>query len=178
MNVYPIIAYDNDILRKTSKNINKNYPHIQEFIADMFLTMYKANGIGLSAIQIGLPINLFIIGFKDPETNVELVETFINPKIIRKFGEEVELIEGCLSLPTIAGSVKRYSKIEIEWYNKKWELNKKEFDGLESRIIQHEYDHLNGALFIDHLSRVWKTMLEKPLEMVKNKEIEVTYLQR
>lgn len=178
MNVYPIFAYDNDILRKTSENINNNYPNLNRFIDNLFLTMYKANGIGLSSIQIGLPLNLFVVGFKNPDTNIEFVETFINPKIIKKYGEKVDLIEGCLSLPTVAGIVKRPSTIEIEWYDKNWNYNKREFSELESRVIQHEYDHLNGILFIDKLSRLWKTMLEKSLEMVKNKEIEVSYLQK
>jgi len=178
MNVYPIIAYDNDILRKVSQDINENHPHLHELIEDMYLTMHKATGIGLSAIQIGLQFNLFIIGFTHPETKVELVETFINPKMIREFGDKVELIEGCLSMPTVAGSVKRHSQIEIEWRDRNWELKRKVFEGLEARVIQHEFDHLNGILFIDHLSNIWKAMLEQPLEMVKNKEIEVTYLQR
>jgi peptide deformylase len=109
---------------------------------------------------------------------VQFTQTFINPKITKEYGEEVELIEGCLSIPTVQGAVKRKSKINIEFYDQDWKFHKETFDGLKARVIQHEYDHLKGILFIDHLSNIWKTMLEVPLEMVKTKQIETPYLQR
>ena len=181
MKVYPILVYDNKLLRKKSLDVTTDHKHLHEFIDDMYLTMNKAGGIGLSAIQIGLPLNIFVIDFKDPNNpnNPEhtFKQTFINPKVTLS-GDEIEMTEGCLSIPTIAASVKRPETVEIEWVDKMFRPHKKTYGGIEGRIIQHEMDHLNGILFIDNLSRIWKSMIELPLKMVKNKEIEVPYLQR
>jgi peptide deformylase len=173
--IYPIYIYDNSILRQPSEEILKDFD-IKDLISNMFETMLKAKGIGLSAIQIGLPLRTFVIEAHLPQENFNFRGVFINPKIKNKSDSIVKHVEGCLSIPQLTALVDRPEIIELEYYDENWKHNIKSFYGFESRIIQHEMDHLDGKLYIDHIDNMWKELLTVPLEMIKNKKIEPTYL--
>ena len=160
--ILPIIAYGDPVLRKLGKSIDKKYPALESLLENMFETMYGAKGIGLAAPQIGLPIRIFIVDatpFKDAE-ELELKErnflstfkqVFINAQIIDKTGDEWVFNEGCLSIPDVREDVFRNETIKIEYLDEKFKKHTKEFSGIAARIIQHEYDHIQGILFIDKL---------------------------
>jgi len=176
--IHPIVLFGDTSLNQKSGEIPLNFPKIdlEELIVDMFETMHKANGIGLSAVQINVPFRLFII-----EANIEAEDfhfrgVFINPKMIREFGPMVKFSEGCLSVPTITASVERHSEIELEYYDENLEFHTKIFSKFEARIIQHEYDHLEGILYVDRLPKMWKEALEEPLKMVREKKLMLNYL--
>ena len=174
--ILPIKIYGNSILRKVSVPITEKYPNLNQLIDDMFETMHKAKGVGLAAIQIGLPVRIFVIEATDVETQFYFKGVFINPNII-KFGDEKKHFpEGCLSIPKISGVVERPDTILIEYFNQKWEKKTEEFEGWKSRMIQHEYEHLQGELYTDNLSTMWKSMLTPALDMIKNGKIQGDYL--
>lgn len=174
--ILPIKIYGDPILRKVSVAITKNYLNLNKLIDDMFETMHKAKGIGLAAIQVGLPIRIFIIEATDDETKFYFKGVFINPNII-KFGEEEKYLpEGCLSIPKISGVVKRPDRISIEYLDQNWEKKTEKFEGWESRIIQHEYEHLQGELYTDNLSTMWKSMLSPSLELIEKGTLTGDYL--
>lgn len=174
--IYPILTYDNPILRQKSLNIEKGSKlNINQLTNDMFETMHKANGIGLSAIQIGLPLNLFVIEAHSENIDLDFKGIFLNPKIVKEWGPLTKLSEACLSLPSISAQVERFEYIELEWFDIEWKKHIEEFNGIQARIIQHEYDHLNGNLFIDKLDKMWSTILEMPLTLIRNNKIDVSY---
>jgi peptide deformylase len=180
--IRPIVLYGNEILELESTEV-KNDPRIsiQPIITDMFETMHKAKGIGLAAVQIGVPLRLFVIdahidSHTEGEEKFDFIGIFINPKILREFGTPIKHPEGCLSIPQLAALVERPSEIEMEWWDEKWEYHKQEFDGYAARIIQHEYDHLDGNLYVNRLDKMWKDMLERPLDLIKKRRMEVPYL--
>lgn len=175
--VRPIVLYGDKSLKISSAEINRGgLMNVTGLISDMFETMHKANGVGLAAIQIGVPLRLFVIEAHLESENFHIRETFLNPNIIRKFGAMIKHPEGCLSIPGIAALVERPSNIEIEWWDENWVYHKQEFDGIAARIIQHEYDHLDGNLYVDKLDKMWSEMINESLEIIKNRKIEVTYL--
>jgi peptide deformylase len=153
--ILPIILYGNPILRKKCKDINPHYPSLKKMIEDMFETMDKAEGIGLAAPQIGQNVRLFITSKN---------KVFINSKVLKIYGKNYKSQEGCLSIPSIFEEIERPSHIEIEYYDEYWIKHKEILDGLNSRVIQHEYDHIEGKLFIDYLA---------PSELLKNKLKEI-----
>lgn len=171
-----IRLYGDAILRKKCKNINANFPKLNYIIANMFDIMYQAHGIGLAAIQIGIDIQLFIIdtsslkhdkSFEKNNTNLnQFKKVFINPKIIDKKGEISKFQEGCLSIPTIRENISRLNNIVLEYYDENFNHKIETFSNFEARVIQHEYDHLNGILFIDHLSLLKKKLLENKLKNI------------
>ena len=175
----PILIYGNSILRDMSKNIYS----LDELIELMFETMYNANGVGIAAPQIGLNLRLFVIDgssalekSKEKEVASDAYflnskKVFINPKIIRYFGEELILKEGCLSIPGIPIEVKRSDKIEIEYLDEKWKKHRGVFSGILARIIQHEYDHIEGKLIIDHLIPSQRKEIDSKLEEISNGNI-------
>lgn len=175
-----IRLYGDPILRKTCKNINNNFPNLKNIISNMFNIMYKANGIGLAAIQIGIDIRLFIIDASSLINNKKFEynknelqkfkKVFINPKIIEKKGEICTFEEGCLSIPTIRENIDRLNNIILEYYDENFNHKVELFSDIEARIIQHEYDHLEGILFIDHLSILKKKILEKKLKNIAKKK--------
>ena len=172
--IYPILTYGNKTLRQISSPITQRYPQLNILLNDMFETMHKAKGIGLSAIQIGLPLRLFIIEAKFED--IHFKEIFINPIIIKEFGNTVDHPEGCLSIPSLTATVSRPENISIEYFNKKWEKQTKEYSGWISRIIQHEYDHLDGKLYIDNLKPMWSSILEVPLKIIEDERMPIKYL--
>lgn len=172
--ILPIYGYGEPVLRKMGEEISKDYPNLKELIANMYETMYNAYGVGLAAPQIGLPIRLFIVDtepFADSdeiskEEAAELAgfkRTFINAKITKEEGDIWGFNEGCLSIPDVREDVFRNEKITIEYYDEDFNKKVEEYDGLMARVIQHEYDHIDGILFTDHLSTLKKKLIGKKL---------------
>ena len=184
--ILPIIGYGNPILKITSKDINNSYPNLKKLINDMYETMYNANGVGLAAPQIGKSIRLFIIDTA-PFLNIDeyeiegikvesIKQIFINPVIIKESGDRWSFEEGCLSIPHVREDVKRKSDINIEFYDENFTLNKKSFSGIVARVIQHEYDHIQGILFTDKLTSFKKRLLKNKLNNIEKGNIDIDYL--
>ena len=175
--IIPIFGYGEPVLRKIGEEISPEYPNLKEVIANMYDTMYNAYGVGLAAPQIGLAIRLFIVDtdpFSDSddlsaEEKVALngfKRTFINAKMLKEEGEEWGFNEGCLSIPEVREDVFRNEKITIEYCDENFTKKTEVFDGLIARVIQHEYDHIEGILFTDHLTTLKKTLIKKKLQNI------------
>lgn len=185
--ILPIVAYGDAVLKKQAEEIDKNYPNLKELIENMFETMYSAQGVGLAAPQIGLSIRLFVVDgspFADeedeePDPKAEGIDgfkkVFINPIIEEETGEKWGFHEGCLSIPKIREEVFRKENITISYYDENWQLHEENYSGYKARIIQHEYDHVEGILFTDHLSVLKKKMLTKKLQNISKGDISVGY---
>jgi len=177
--VYPIVAYGNPILKKRAKEIDKDYPDLQQLIDNMYDTMYFSQGVGLAAPQINLPIRLFVTDgspFKGDEPGIEsFVKVFINPEIIKEEGEEWKFNEGCLSIPGIREDVERKPLLHIKYFDRNFNPQDEYFSGIAARIIQHEYDHLEGVLFIDHLTPFKKRLLKGKLKDISDGIVDVDY---
>jgi len=177
--VRPIVLYGDPILREISAEVNKGSKlEIDMLISDMFETMHKANGIGLSAVQIGIPLRVFVVEAHIKEENFHFRGAFINPKIVEELGMDVKHPEGCLSVPGLAAMVERSEGIEMEWYDDQWKYHKEKFHGFAARILQHEYDHLEGKIYTDYLDTMWQKMFETPLSLIESRDMEVPYLCR
>ena len=189
--ILPIVAYGDPVLKKEGEEIDENYEGLKELIDNMFETMYEANGVGLAAPQIGKSIRLFVIDaspFADddegdePDEKAEGLEdfkkVFINPIIEEESGEEWGFREGCLSIPNIREDVQRKEKILITYFDENFEFHEEEYDGYAARVIQHEYDHVDGILFTDHLSPLKKRLLKKKLSNISKGDIDVDYRMR
>ena len=165
--ILPIVVYGDAVLKKKTENITSGYPNIQTIIENMFDTMYNAKGVGLAAPQIGLPISLFVIdseAMEDEDSDVEPVkQVFINAEIIERSGESCVFSEGCLSVPDIHENVVRKEKIVIRYVDEHFAEHTDTYEGMPARVIQHEYDHILGKTFIDHLSPLKKTLLKGKL---------------
>ena len=177
--IYPIVVYGNPVLRKVATEITPDYEGLETLIADMYDTMKKSEGIGLAAPQIGKSIRLFLIDADELKDDYpELAgfkKTFINAHIINKNEEQVTYSEGCLSLPGIREDVKRPSTITIRYMNEKFETVEETYDGFTARIIQHEYDHIEGKLFVDHLSPLRKRLLKGKLTAITKGTVPTSY---
>ena len=147
--IKPIVVYGSPILRQTCLPYNIG-TDVSEITEDLFDTMYNAKGAGLAATQINQEFRIFVVDL--PDLNWKKV--FINPVISEYKGEDVVMNEGCLSIPKVSGPVKRKSEIVIEYYDEDWLFNKEEFDGIKARVIQHEYDHLQGVLWVDKMEKM------------------------
>jgi len=186
--ILPIVAYGDPVLKKAAEEIDKDYPELEQLIANMFETMYEASGVGLAAPQIGRSIRLFIVdGSPFAETDDDEEEdpraagmegfkkVFINPVIEEESGKEWGFAEGCLSIPKIREEVYRKEIIKISYYDESWNFHEDTFDGYKARIIQHEYDHIEGVLFTDHLSVLKKRLLTKRLSNISQGVVSVDY---
>lgn len=173
--ILPILIYNHPILRKKSIEITSSYPKLDKLISNMFETMYHAKGIGLAAPQIGINIRLFIIDSYIQKNKFFLKKVFINPKLINNYGEIISFKEGCLSIPDILEYVKRKSHILIEYYNENWQKHIETLDSFESRVIQHEYDHIEGKLFIDRLSFIKRELIMKKLQYISKGKFTTHY---
>lgn len=177
--IFPIVAYGDPVLRKKGEEITKDYPELSKLIDDMFDTMHKSRGVGLAAPQIGKAIRLFIIDsrkmYDEGEEEKGLEEVFINAQIIDEEGEDWRFEEGCLSIPTIREDVSRQPKITIQYYDRNFKFQERSFDDLTARVIQHEYDHIEGILFIDHLKPLKKSLLKGKLEKISKGMVDVNY---
>lgn len=175
--IRPIYAYGEPVLKKKAEEISKDYPNLTELIDDMFETMYHSNGVGLAAPQIGLPIRLFIVDcepFEEDEA-VDLKEVFINARIILEEGEPWKFNEGCLSIPGVREDVSRQEMVHIEYYDAEWNFRKTTFTGIAARVIQHEYDHIEGVLFTDRISPLRRRLLKNRLNDISKGHVKVDY---
>ncbi len=174
--IYPIRAYGDPILRAECKKIEENDEFLKKLISDMYETMDASDGVGLAAPQIGKNLRLFTVDsthFPDEEGGVR--QAFINPVIIEEHGEEWEFEEGCLSIPEIRENVSRPPKLKIQYITEDWESKTEVFEGLTARVIQHEYDHIEGILFTDHLSAFKKQLLKGKLSNISRGKVNVRY---
>lgn len=165
--ILPILIYGNPLLRKKCIEIDQSYKNLNLLIKNMYDTMYKAKGIGLSAPQIGLSIRLFIIEYNNFYKK-KFKKVFINPKIIKNYGYDLISKEGCLSIPNIIENIKRKNNLIIEYYDENWKKYRQHFNGLLSIIIQHEYDHIDGKLFIDKIYDLKKILIKNKLKIMFN----------
>jgi peptide deformylase len=184
--ILPIVGYGDPVLRKKGEDITAEYPNLKQLIDDMFDTMYRAHGVGLAAPQIGLAIRLFVIDTTPFSENDDLSKqeqeeldgfkkVFINAKILKEEGGLWAFNEGCLSIPGIHEDVVRHDKITIEYYDENFKKHTEEFDGLRARVIQHEYDHIEGILFTDKISSLKKRLNEKKLKNIMEGKTSVDY---
>ncbi len=177
--VLPIVAYGDPVLRKMGLDITKDYPGLEKLIDDMFETMEKAKGVGLAAPQIGKAIRLFVIDsnkmYDEDEKPEGIREVFINARIIEEDGDEWAFEEGCLSIPGIREDVYRQEDIVVQYYDRNFNFHEKTFTGLTARVIQHEYDHIDGKLFIDHLKPLKKSLLKSRLEKISKGQVDHNY---
>ncbi len=187
--ILPIIAYGDTVLRKVGADIDADYPDLNELISNMWETMYNASGVGLAAPQIGLPIRLFLVDttpFADDEDLTEseqkqldgFKQVFINAYIEDETGEEWAFNEGCLSIPDVREDVRRKGTIKITYLDENFKKHEQTFDGLLARVIQHEYDHIEGVLFTDKLSTLKKRMIKGRLSNISKGKINVDYRMR
>lgn len=175
--VYPIVMFGDAVLRKRAADIPQN-SDLKELVQDMFETMYAAHGIGLAAPQIGKSLRLFVVDGTTLEDEPDLVDfkkTFVNPTILDESGDKWAFEEGCLSIPNIREEVSRKETIRIKYFDENWNAFEEEFDGMKARIIQHEYDHIEGKLFIDYLSPLKKRMLKGKLTDISKGEVDTDY---
>ena len=179
--ILPIYAYGSSVLRKESLEIDKDYSELEQLISNMFETMDNAKGVGLAAPQIGKNIRIITVDSKSmskdfPDGDLDnFREVFINPIIEEEFGEEFSFREACLSLPRISEEIKRPSKIIMSYFDRDWNLHEKEFSGIQSRILQHEYDHLEGRMWIDKASPLRKKLLKSKLDKISKGEVYCEY---
>ena len=177
MSILPIVTYDDPILRQKTNEVDELTDHIKTLITDMFETMYNSDGVGLAAPQIGSSLSIFVI---DADSAIEEGAlpgplAFINPEIINKKGEKIQADEGCLSIPNITDKVTRPDSIVIKYLDQNFNQREEEYTGWVSRVIQHEYDHLQGVLFIDHLSAFRRRMHKSELKEIKRGESQIHY---
>jgi peptide deformylase len=175
----PIVAYGDPVLKKVGADIDKDYPELKQLISDMFDTMYYANGVGLAAPQIGLPIRLFIVDTgEDDDGKPGYKQVFINAEILEETGEAWSFNEGCLSIPDIRENIMRKPNIKITYFDENWVEHTDDVDGMPARVIQHEYDHIEGKLFTDKVSVLRKTMLKSKLDAISKGNIKTDYKMR
>lgn len=186
--ILPIRAFGDAVLRKHCQEINQNYPQLNELIDNMFETMAGAHGIGLAAPQIGLDIRLFVVDVSplaEDEDYADIAEelktfrkVFINAKILEESGNEWKFNEGCLSIPDVREDVKRKETILIEYYDENFVKHTESFSDIRARVIQHEYDHIEGILFTDHLSALKKKIVKGKLQKITKGDVDVSYKMR
>jgi peptide deformylase len=176
---YPIYIYGHPVLRKVAKEIDKDDPELNQIIADLFETMYSSEGLGLAAPQIGKSIRLFVIDGKpaaeDEPSLADFKKVFINAHITERSGEFKLMNEGCLSIPGLREEVNRESHIRIKYYDENWTFHNKVYNGYKARIIQHEYDHLDGVLFTDKVSPLRKRLIKRKLSEIGKGNFDADY---
>lgn len=181
--ILPVIAYGDPVLKVQCKEITKDYPDLKQLIANMYETMHESQGVGLAAPQIGKPVRIFLVDTQpfgdDEEFGSEEVanfsKVFINAKMIAETGDEWKFNEGCLSIPGVREDVKRHADIEIEYYDENFELKREKYSGIIARVIQHEYDHIEGKLFTDYLSTFKRKLISKKLTNISKGKVNVDY---
>lgn len=191
--ILPIRAYGDPVLKKVATDIEPGHPGLKELITDMYETMYAANGVGLAAPQIGQSLRLFIVDTHagaesddpdaekapaDSEEEPRLKKVFINPYIVEEDGEEWGFEEGCLSIPNIREEVQRQPTVVLQYQDENFVEHEEEFEGFAARVIQHEHDHLDGVLFIDHLSPLRKRLINGKLRDIAQGRTDAKYKMR
>jgi peptide deformylase len=184
--IYPIVAYGDPVLRVKAKEITPEYPNLSDVIANMFETMYGASGVGLAAPQVGMPIRVFLVDaspFADDEELsqqeqdflADFKRVFINARKVEESGEKWAFNEGCLSIPDVREDVSRQDTITLEYQDEEFNTHTETFTGLAARVIQHEYDHIEGVLFTDYLSPLKKRLLKGKLGNISKGKVQVDY---
>jgi len=185
--ILPIVAYGHPVLRKVSEDITPDYPHLQQFIANMWETMYGSSGVGLAAPQVNKAIRLFVVDSEQIINNLEddekaeypgdngVKQVFINAHIVDAEGNEWPYNEGCLSIPKIREDVYRPETIRLRYVDEHFQPHERTFHGITARVIFHEYDHLDGKLFIDYLKPLKRRMLKGKLEDISKGKISTDY---
>ena len=187
--ILPVVAYGDSVLRKKAEPITKDYPKLDALIENMKETMYGAYGVGLAAPQIGLPVRLFLVDTapfsEDDEFTEEQQEqlknfqrTFINAEILEEEGDEWAFNEGCLSIPDVREDVFRQPKVTIKFQDENFKTHTEVYDGLIARVVQHEYDHIEGVLFTDKISSLKKRLIKGKLANISKGKIQVDYRMR
>lgn len=176
---YPILIYGHPVLRMVAEDIDRNYPGLQQIVDDLFETLYKSEGVGIAAPQIGKSVRIFVIDGTPVSNDVpELAnfkKVFINARLAEKSGDLLLMTEGCLSIPNLREEVNREVRIRIEYYDLDWVFHDEVYEGYTARIIQHEYDHLDGILFTDRVSPLRKRLLRGKLNAISKGRFEADY---
>lgn len=175
--IYPIVMYGDPVLRQRAKDIEPG-TNIRELVEDMFETMHAANGVGLAAPQIGKSIRLFVIDgrvIEDEPGMEDFKKVFVNPEMIEELGTPWEYEEGCLSIPNIREKISRKERLKIKYMDEDWNSYEEIFDGLKARIIQHEYDHIEGKMFVDYLTPLKKRLLKGKLSDISKGKVDTEY---
>ena len=177
--IYPITAYGDPVLKEEARDIPQDYPDLKELVDDMFTTMYHAHGVGLAAPQISKSIRLFVIDSEpmmdEGDAGKGVKKAFINPEILEEEGEEWGFEEGCLSIPGVREVVYRPERIVIRYFDEEWNEHEDTYDGMSARVIQHEYDHIEGILFTDHLNGLKKRLIKGKLAKISKGEVDADY---
>ncbi|GAB3338939.1 peptide deformylase [Marivirga atlantica] len=175
--IYPIVAYGHPVLKTKAKDIDPEEVDVKQLVNDMFETMYNANGVGLAAPQVGKSLRLFVIDTDpiDDGDEPKVKKAFINPQIIEEAGEEWAMEEGCLSIPNIREDVFRQEHLKLQYFDEDFNEHVEEFDGFTARVIQHEYDHIEGILFTDHISALKKRLLKGKLTNISKGKVKADY---
>jgi len=177
--ILPIVAYGHPTLKKVAEEIDTDYEGLDELIANMFETMYTSEGVGLAAPQVNKGIRLFIVDAspfseEHPEA-ADFKKVFINPYILEETGEEWSFNEGCLSVPTVREDIMRKPNITIEYQDRDFNIIEEKYDGVMARIIQHEYDHIEGTIFVDKVNPLRKVLLKRKLNDISSGNVDVSY---
>lgn len=178
--ILPIYTYGSPVLRETAQDIDKDYPELSTLIGNMFETMYNSQGVGLAAPQIGLPIRLVVITLdclsEDFPEYKDFNEAYINPHIIEFDDSETESIEeGCLSLPGISEPVRRPKRIHVKYFDREWQEHDEWVEGYLARVMQHEFDHLEGKVFTDRIAPLRKQLIRKKLSNLLSGKFSCSY---
>lgn len=185
--ILPVVAYGHPVLRKVCDDISPEYPGLEKLLADMWETLYNSNGVGLAAPQINKPIRLFIVDteqivadFDDEDKKKypdekPIKQVFINAQVVEESGNMWPYNEGCLSIPKVREDVQRTSHVRLTWVDENFQPHEGEFHGITARVIQHEYDHIEGKLFIDYVSPLKKRLMKKKLDDISKGRIKTEY---
>ena len=177
--ILPIYAYGQPILKKVAEPITSDYPDLQQLIADMWETMEEANGVGLAAPQIGHSIRLFVVDSRpmqeEGEEDKGIRQVFINAEIIEEAGDDCSYSEGCLSIPDISGDVERPEQVTIEYEDENFVTHTTTLTGMNARVVQHEYDHIEGVLFTELLKPLKRRLVKRKLEKIRKGDIDLRY---
>jgi peptide deformylase len=180
--IYPIVAYGDPVLRKKATPVTRDYPKLDDIISNMFATMYHSSGVGLAAPQIGIPIRLFVIDatpFKEDDKDAAgFKRVFINAEMIEESGDPWKFNEGCLSIPGIREDILRKDRVRLRYLDENFVEHEEEFSGLPARVIQHEYDHIEGVLFTDRLTPLKKKLLKGKLTDISKGIVDADYKMR
>lgn len=177
--ILPIYGYGHPVLKKKGKEISADYPNLEDLLKNMWETMYQAEGVGLAAPQVGLAIRLFLVDTKQTKDEGKedegIKKVFINAQILNETGDEWAYEEGCLSIPNIRGDVDRQNTIRIRYQDENFETHEETYDGINARVIQHEYDHIEGVLFTEKLKPVKRQLVRRKLEKIRKGTVSVSY---
>ncbi len=177
--ILPIVAYGDPVLKKEATPVERDHPGLKELINNMFDTMYNAQGVGLAAPQVGSGLRVFIVDaspFKQEDKRLEgFKKVFINPVIVEETGKEWLFNEGCLSFPKLREDIWRKPSIKIKYYDEDFNLHEEKYDGIAARIIQHEYDHIKGIVFIDHITPFKRRIIKSKLNAISKGLVNADY---